>query len=246
MWDEELFEKTDFLHKKLLENMRYPWEVIKGISSYIKNWLKECNTEPTSDIDWGLLDKNEAQNGSMFVNKSVRLEKDHFLKMQGIFIGKGTLLEPTVFIKSPAIIGSNCEIRHGAYLRGNVIVGNDTVIGHATEVKNSVFMNHSKAGHFSYVGDSIVGNYVNLGAGVKLANLEFHNLEEKKNNIKKTIKYGEIIDTERNKLGAIIGDGGEVGCNSATSPGVILGKNCIVYPATNVRKGFYPPNSRIK
>lgn len=249
MWIKDYFDTTpDFVHMKLLKSCRYPWEVVKGISDYIIRWLEECDIEPTYMVDWGSIE-GEYRNGSLYVKRSVCLDRTLFLKELGIYIGKETVLEPTVFIKSSTIIGDNCEIRHGTYLRGNIIIGGYTVIGHTTEVKNSIFMNHSEAGHFSYIGDSIIGNYVNLGAGTKLANLEFRTLEEKRSGEKKTIKIKyrkEIIDTQMAKLGAIIGDGGELGCNSVTSPGVILGKNSIVYPTINVRKGFYLQKSNIK
>lgn len=163
---------------------------------------------------------------------------------KGYLLVKGQFLNLTVFIKSPAIIGSKCEIRHGAYLRENVIVGDHTVIGHATEVKNSIFMNHSEAGHFSYIGDSIIGNYVNLGAGTKLANLELRTLDMKREGKRRVIKIKDN-NTHMTKLGAIIGDGGELGCNSVTSPGVILGKSSKVYPTSNVKKGVYPPRSKL-
>lgn len=233
---------------KFLKGCRFPWEAVKGISQYIIKWLEECDTEPSYMVGWGSLESG-TKNRFLYIEKNVNLEKALFLKKEGIFIGKETVLEPNVFINSSTIIGDNSEIRHGAYLRGNIIIGGHTVVGHTTEIKNSIFMNHSAAGHFSYIGDSIIGNYVNLGAGTKLANLEFRTLGEKRERKKRTIKlrYGkQIIDTKMTKLGAIIGDGGELGCNSVTSPGVILGKNSTVYPTVNVRKGIYLPKSKIR
>ena len=95
------------------------------------------------------------------------------LKGSRIRIGKGVLIEPTAYVKSPTIIGDQTEIRHGAYIRGHCLIGNNCVVGHTTEVKHTIFMDNAKAGHFAYLGDSILGNQVNLGAGTKLANLRF-------------------------------------------------------------------------
>ena len=154
------------------------------------------------------------------------------LEGDGIFIAKGAVVEPTAYIKGPAIIGQNTEIRHGAYLRGNVVAGSNCVIGHATEVKNSIFLNGAKAGHFAYVGDSVLGSMVNLGAGTKLANLK--------------IVVGDVIlrvdglkmPSGYRKLGAILGDGCELGCNTVTSPGTILAPGSMVYPAVGIRGAY--------
>lgn len=253
----DLFDlNSGFRYMEIFEGNKYPWDAVKGISKYIRDCLHVCGREPEpiTIIDWGLLqedvNKNGVGNETLYVTKSVCLGRDIFLKISGygIFLGAGTILEPAAFIQSPVIVGEKCEIRHGAYLRGNVIVGDKSVLGHTTEVKNSIIMNHSGAGHFSYIGDSIIGNYVNLGAGTILANLEFRDIEDKKYNHKKTIKINDgnsFIETEMFKLGAIIGDGGELGCNCVTSPGVILGKESMVFPTNNVKKGIYPPGSKL-
>jgi UDP-N-acetylglucosamine diphosphorylase / glucose-1-phosphate thymidylyltransferase / UDP-N-acetylgalactosamine diphosphorylase / glucosamine-1-phosphate N-acetyltransferase / galactosamine-1-phosphate N-acetyltransferase len=151
-----------------------------------------------------------------------------------IQIGEGTVVEPGAYIRGPAIIGKNCEIRHGAYLRGQVLVGDGCVVGHTTEVKGSIFLDGAKAGHFAYVGDSILGNGVNLGAGTKLANFKLTGDEV-------VVRVdGERVKTGMRKLGAILGDGCQTGCNSVTSPGTLLGKKSLVYPCVSVRAGFYP------
>ena len=106
----------------------------------------------------------------------VKLKTPIISENLGIRIGSGTILEPTAIIKGPAIIGKNNDIRQGAYMRGNVMVGDHCVIGHCTEIKNSILMNHVEAGHFNYVGDSILGSYVNMGAGSRLANVQFRSL----------------------------------------------------------------------
>ena len=148
--------------------------------------------------------------------------------VSAVFIGAGTVVEPGAMIKGPAIIGRDCEVRQGAYIRGNVIVGDHCVVGHTTEMKGAVMLDHAEAGHFAYIGDTIVGNRVNFGAGTKCANLKM---------LPGTVVVktpGGKIDTGLRKFGAILGDGVELGCNAVTCPGTILGKRCVVYPCTVV------------
>ena len=142
-------------------------------------------------------------------------------------------------IKGPTIIGNNTEVRQGAYIRGDCLIGDRCVVGHTTEVKTSIMLNDAKAGHFAYVGDSILGNHVNLGAGTKLANLKIIDVE-----MKLRIE-GEVYKTGLRKLGAILGDHVETGCNSVTSPGTLLGKGSLVYPCLNEPGGYYPKRSII-
>jgi len=165
------------------------------------------------------------------------VKRGAFLADKMIFIGKGTVVEPGAYIKGPTIIGENCEIRQGAYIRGNVITGDNCVIGHATEIKGSVMLNGAKAGHFNYIGDSILGNHVNLGAGTKLANLKIFNDE-----ISVTAE-GYSYATGLRKLGAIMGDNVEIGCNSVTAPGTIIGKKSRIY--SNVSVGGYIKENHI-
>lgn len=157
-----------------------------------------------------------------------------------IFVGPGSVVEPGALIKGPTIIGSYCEVRQGAYLRGHCLVGDRCVLGHTTEMKHSVMLDGAKAGHFAYIGDSILGNRANLGAGTKLANLKITGTPVgiKINN--------EVHDTGLRKLGAIIGDDTETGCNSVTNPGTLLGRGCLVFPALSVRSGYYPDRSIIR
>lgn len=145
-----------------------------------------------------------------------------------ISIGQGTVIEPGAYIKGPCIIGENCAIRHGAYIRGDIVVGNGCVIGHDTEIKNSIMLNDAHAAHFAYVGDTIIGSKANLGAGTKCANLKFDNSQVIIHN------DGSRILTGFRKLGAIIGDGAQIGCNAVTNPGTLIGKNAIIYPCTNI------------
>ena len=157
-----------------------------------------------------------------------------------IQIGEGTVVEAGAYICGPAIIGKNCQIRHGAYIRGDVLVGDGCVIGHTTEVKGSIFLNGAKAGHFAYVGDSILGNAVNLGAGTKLANFKLTANEV-------VLRVGDQrIPSGLRKFGAILGDGCQTGCNSVTSPGTLLGKASFVFPCVSVRAQLYPEKTRLR
>lgn len=146
-----------------------------------------------------------------------------------VYIAEGAVVEPTAYIQGPAFIGPGSEVRHGAYIRGNVYVGKDCVVGHATEVKSSVFFDEAKAGHFAYVGDSILGRNVNLGAGTKLANLKLKGDEVfyLDPHTKKKTRSG------LRKFGSIIGDNVQTGCNSVLSPGSLLLPNTSVMPCAH-------------
>ncbi len=163
-----------------------------------------------------------------------------FLANDAIIIGPGTVVEPGAFIRGPVIIGKNTEIRQGAYIRGDCLVGDGCVVGHTTELKGSILLDGAKAAHFAYVGDSILGKQVNLGAGTKLANLKM---------IPGSVRVradGKSYDTGRRKLGAIVGDHTETGCNSVLSPGTFIGRNSLVYPCVTVPGGYYADKTIIK
>ncbi len=157
-----------------------------------------------------------------------------------IRIGKGVLIEPGALIKSPTIIGDQTEVRHGAYIRGNCLIGRNCVVGHVTEVKHTIFLDGAKAGHFAYLGDSVLGNQVNLGAGTKLANLRFVT-----GDISIAVP-GDMIKTGLRKFGAILGDHVQTGCNSVTNPGTLLGKKSMVTPNSTVPSGYHPASSMIR
>jgi UDP-N-acetylglucosamine diphosphorylase / glucose-1-phosphate thymidylyltransferase / UDP-N-acetylgalactosamine diphosphorylase / glucosamine-1-phosphate N-acetyltransferase / galactosamine-1-phosphate N-acetyltransferase len=158
-----------------------------------------------------------------------------FLKGKEVVVGKGTVVPESATIKGPAIIGANCEIRPNAYVRGNVIVGDGCVLGNASEFKNCVLFNGCQVPHFSYVGDSILGHKVHIGAGVILSNLK---------SVKGTVQV-EGKDTGLRKFGAIIGDHVEIGCNCVLNPGSIIGRDSVLYPGVSWR-GVCPPDSVVK
>jgi len=156
-----------------------------------------------------------------------------------IIIGARTVVEPGALIKGPTILGVDTEVRQGAYLRGDCLVGNQCVVGHTTEIKSSIMLDEAKAGHFAYIGDSILGRSVNLGAGTKLANLRM---------IPGTVMIAinrKYYNTGRRKLGAILGDFTETGCNSVTSPGTLMKPGSIVYSGISVPGGYYPEKSYV-
>lgn len=113
-------------------------------------------------------------------------------------------------------------------------------MGHCTEVKHSIFLNDAKAGHFAYLGDSILGRDANLGAGTKFANLKFLG-----GNVSIRTEDG-MVDTGRRKFGAILGDEAQTGCNSVTNPGTIIGKGGILMPNTTAPSGYHKPRSIIR
>jgi NDP-sugar pyrophosphorylase family protein len=182
------------------------------------------------------------------VERLVEINEKTVVEGADILLDEGVILEPGALIKEPAFIGAATEVRQGAYVRGGVITGRHCTVGHTTEMKNSVFMNHTEAGHFAYVGDSIVGSYVNIGAGAKLANLQLRLADDKlKQEFPEiVIRFGEEkVATGVSKFGAIIGDHCEAGCNSVTSPGVLLGAYSWIFANNTVIKGYYPPETVI-
>lgn len=208
------FNLSQFSHAKLFESSTYVWEALGKIHSYLK-------TQKLGKIEV------EIPQGTFLINPEL------------ISIGEGTVIEPGAYIKGPCIIGKNCTIRHGAYIRGDVITGDGCVIGHDTEIKNTIMLNNAHAAHFAYLGDSILGNRVNLGAGTKCANLRLNN------SVVEVFVENQKISTGLRKFGAIIGDDSQLGCNSVTNPGSLIGMKVFCYPCTNFG-GVIPGNSLVK
>ena len=154
-----------------------------------------------------------------------------------VWISPGVKLPAYATLIGPAWIGPGVEIRPGAYIRGNVIVGEGCVLGNACEFKNCLLLDGVQVPHFSYVGDSILGNRAHLGAGVILSNLR---LDQKPISVR--LPTG-VFDTGLRKFGAILGDSAEVGCNAVLNPGTMLGKRALVMPTTSF--GGYLPEATI-
>lgn len=190
---------------------------------------------------WDILKRIQSGYVGKMVKPKIRgiVEEGAILKGEDIYIGSQTRVMAGAMIIGPAIIGNNVQIRHGAFIRGHVIAGDGAIIGHASEICRSVLMPDAKAPHFNYVGDSILGSHVNLGAGTKLSNLKNDGTEVKMK------AAGTLFATELRKFGAILGDGCLLGCNAVTNPGTVLGPGCRVYPNTTV-SGYQPPATIMK
>lgn len=146
-----------------------------------------------------------------------------------VWIAKNAKIAPTACIKGPAIIGKGTEVRHCAFIRGNAIVGENCVVGNSTELKNVILFNNVQVPHYNYVGDSILGYKSHMGAGSITSNV-------KSDKTPVTIRYGqETIETGLKKMGAVLGNYVEIGCNSVLNPGTVIGSNTNVYPLSSVR-----------
>ena len=168
-----------------------------------------------------------------------KLDKEKFEKKgENIWIAKTAKIAPSASITGPTIIDENAEIRHCAFIRGKAIVGKNAVVGNSVELKNCILFNNTQVPHYNYVGDSILGYKAHMGAGSITSNVK-----SDKTNV--VIKGKENIETNLRKVGAFLGDGVEVGCNSVLNPGTVIGKNTSVYPLSCVR-GVIPENSIYK
>jgi carbonic anhydrase/acetyltransferase-like protein (isoleucine patch superfamily) len=251
---QDFFDLNEFDHQGIFSKDEAVWTALDRLKDYLATFFQKSwpLSKMTGQIERGLVIYNGEVRDDLEIkttgpNHSIRvymkgeilegaavLLPGAFLFNDKIIIGPGTIVEPGAFIKGPAVIGRDSEIRQGAYIRGDCLVGNRCVVGHTTEIKGSMMLDGAKAPHFAYVGDSILGKDVNLGAGTKLANLK--------------IIPGSIVitadrkryDTRRRKLGAILGDRTETGCNSVTSPGTLMGPSSIVYAGVAVPGGYYP------
>ena len=166
-----------------------------------------------------------------------------------IVIEEGAVVEPGAYVVGPAYIGRGAAVRHGAYVREDVILLAGAVLGHASEAKNALFLPGAHAPHFAYVGDSILGQRVNLGAGTKLSNLGILSAKDKATGKRPTIKLtieDREYDTGLTKFGAILGDDAQTGCNAILNPGCIVGPRTLVYANASLRKGYHPADSIIK
>jgi NDP-sugar pyrophosphorylase family protein len=201
-----------FEHRALFDDTLYVWEALENIGGYLARVL-----DPRID---GLVMPGAWVAGN-------------------VSVGEGAVIEPGAMVQGPAIIGRQSQIRHGSYLRGNVIVGDGAVVGHCCELKTAVLLNQASAAHLNYVGDSILGNGANLGAGAICANRKVTGEEV-------VIAVGDKRHpTGLTKLGAIVGDHAQIGCNACLAPGTLIGKHSLVYSLASVQ-GYCPPNSIVK
>lgn len=186
----------------LFQNSEFVWDALKQLESYLANTG---------------LGKVESSTDGCFL-----------LNADQVSIGKNVVIEPGTLIEGPCIIGDRSEIRHGAAVRGGTVIGSECVVGHASEVKRSILLDRAKAPHFNYVGDAIMGCDVNLGSGVKFANLRLD---------RKTVRVrcdDEVVDTGLKKFSGVLGDGTQIGCNCVLNPGCILFPGTLCRPCTSV------------
>lgn len=257
------FDFSDWEHRELFSDVKQIWEVLPKLKPYLQSRVRSnldgifqdgpflprmvvlhqgrvlekgisiIPGDATKGLFRVVYENQELTEATVLFGGVTLIGKD-------IYIGQGTVVETGAYIQGPTFIGRQAEVRQGAYLRGGCLVGDRCVVGHVTEMKNSVMLNGAKAGHFAYIGDSLLGKDCNLGAGTKLANLKI---------IGQTIKVranDKTYDTGLRKFGAVLGDHTETGCNSVTNPGTLLGPKSIVGPNATVKAGFYPRQSIIR
>ena len=158
---------------------------------------------------------------------------------ENIWIAKSAKVAPTACLNGPLIVDEEAEIRHCAYIRGNAIVGKEAVVGNSTELKNVVLFNKVQVPHYNYVGDSVLGFRSHMGAGSITSNV-------KSDKTLVVVKGKDIcIETGLKKMGAMLGDNVEVGCNSVLNPGTVIGRESNIYPTSMVR-GVVPAHSIYK
>lgn len=156
-----------------------------------------------------------------------------------VWVHKSAVVAPTAYLGSPCIIGPGSEVRHCAFIRGSSLVGANCVVGNSVELKNVILFDNVQTPHYNYVGDSILGYRAHMGAGAITSNV-------KSDKTLVVIKHGtEQYETGLKKVGAMLGDEVEVGCNSVLNPGTVIGQKSIVYPLSCVR-GVVPANSIYK
>ena len=195
----ELYDLNETLAKPLLEKLTYPWEVLPKIGDFI---IEIGKTLPADIYE----------------------ERE-----ENVWIAKSAKIYPNNYITGPCIIGERTEVRPGAFIRGNALVGNDCVVGNSTELKNVILFNHVQVPHYNYVGDSVLGFYSHMGAGSITSNVKAD----------KTLVHVKgkdfDIDTGLKKFGAMLGDHVEIGCNSVLNPGSVICSDSNVYPVSMVR-----------
>ncbi|MDT8305453.1 MAG: glucose-1-phosphate thymidylyltransferase [Anaerolineae bacterium] len=224
LFPSDYFDLTDPEVAALFEDITYVWDLLPALSSRVER------------LNAGRASLGEIMPGAVVSDRNV-------------FIAAGARIEPGAYVLGPAYIGPGAVVRHGALVRENVILLAGSVLGHASEAKNSLFLPHAHAPHFNYVGDSILGHRVNLGAGTKLSNLTVLSEKDPLSGERPTIVLsweGKQLDTGLAKLGAILGDEVQTGCNAVLNPGSLVGPRSLIYANLSLRKGIYPAGTIIK
>jgi NDP-sugar pyrophosphorylase family protein len=217
---ENMYDLDQTIGADLFSGKTYPWEVLPEIGDFIRK------LGPTLDSE-----KFDKINYDIWIAKSVSLP----------YFGEGENRVLSCTLKGPLIIDENTEVRPGAFIRGNVIVGKDCVVGNSTEIKNSVLFNHVQVPHYNYVGDSVLGYYSHMGAGSITSNVK----SDKTLVVVNDKNENEKIETGLKKFGAMLGNHVEIGCNTVLNPGTVVCPDTNVYPVSCVR-GVIPAHSIYK
>ena len=199
MQTENYLDLSKTIASEIFSGLSYPWEALPKIKDFI-------------------------------LNLGPKLPKDEFEEIkENVWVSKEAVIANSAFIAGPTIICKGTEIRHCAFIRGSVIVGENCVVGNSTELKNAILFNNVQVPHFNYIGDSILGFKAHFGAGSIVSNVK-----SDKSNVSVLIN-GSKTDTGLRKFGAIVADYVEIGCNAVLNPGTIIGRNSNVYPTSMVR-----------
>ena len=262
------FKEHPFAHQALFEgkDVKSVVDVVTGIKDYMNAWLEKTIAEKSSSArrigisgpaigacnvfaEEGVFFQPSAiipgeKPGNVYLEEGARVVGAAFYVDSGdIYIGAGTVIEPGVGIKGPCIIGPRNEIRQGAYFRGSIITGADGC--YRGEIKNTVMMDEANFPHPSYVGDSLCGWKTHFGNQATTANLGIYYHVGGKGNVVIDVD-GTRYDLGVYKLGIILGDNSQVGCNSVSDPGSFLGPRTIAYQLSRINKGFYGPDEVLK
>ena len=203
-------------------------ELFEVVPEYLKPYFD------ATEYPWEILPKIK----EIVANLQQKGLEDYTFLSEGVLVGKDVKIAKTATIVPPAIIGHGTELRPGAFIRGNVIIGEKCVVGNSSEFKNCILLDSVQCPHYNYVGDSILGYHAHTGAGTVCSNL--------KSDGKNIVIHGDKeYETGLRKIGALVGDYGDCGCNAVLNPGTIVGKHTQVYPLTRAR-GVYPENSIVK
>lgn len=204
--------------------------------------LYDLNHTLASDYLQGFVYPWEALKGikDLIISLGKSLPEDEYAQIsENVWVHKTAKVAPTAFIGAPCIIGANTEVRHCAFIRGSALVGNDCVVGNSVELKNVILFDNVQTPHYNYVGDSILGYKSHMGAGSITSNVK-----SDKTLVSVDCK-GQKIQTGLKKMGAMLGDYVEVGCNSVLNPGTVIGRSSNIYPLSCVR-GSVPAHSIYK
>lgn len=204
-----MYSLSESMTGEFLKRFEYPWEAVPAIKDIISSLIPKLDKEIFEE------------------------------RFENVWVAKSVKIADTATIIGPTIIDEDTEVRPGAFIRGNAIVGKGCVVGNSCELKNCILFNGVQVPHYNYVGDSILGYKAHMGAGAVTSNFkcDHGNIE---------LHFGmSNIKTGQRKMGALLGDHVEVGCNSVLNPGTVIGPNTIIYPLSRVR-GFVPSESIYK